>query len=63
MSPEAFCKATYGGGTAFTSRYGYPEGETIPFLFDRCVETQSQKSKRFEISNKNWSKLNSDILK
>lgn len=60
MTPEAFCKESYGGGTSWTEQYGVSAGAPIPKLYDACVNEQSKKSKRFEISEDVWMKLVSE---
>lgn len=60
MTPEAFCKETYGGGTSWTEEYGATAGAPIPKLYDACVNEQSKRSKRFEMKEDNWMKLVTD---
>lgn len=60
MTPDAFCKESYGGGSSWTEQYGATAGTPIPKLYNACVTEQSKKSKRFEIKEEVWMKLVSE---
>lgn len=57
LTPEAFCKETYGGGSSWTEQYGIPAGAQVPKFFEACVSEQSKRSKRFEIKEDLWMSL------
>ena len=57
MTPQDFCKETYGGGTSWTEQYGVNAGQTIPKLYDACVSEQAKKSKRFEFKEDQWASI------
>lgn len=54
MSPESFCKETYGSGSSWTEQYGAAAGIQIPKIYDSCVTEQAKKSKRFEFKEDAW---------
>jgi hypothetical protein len=57
MSPQKFCKETYGKASKFMDTYGYTEGEEIPLLYRKCVEAQSKRKERFIFTEAEWKSL------
>lgn len=57
LSAQDFCKMTYGTGSSYLQKYGFPEGRELPVLYNKCVEIQSTKSKRYELKEEDWEKL------
>lgn len=57
MSPENFCKTTYGNGTSETESIGVSKNSSIPLAYENCVREQSKSKKRFEFNSNDLIKL------
>ena len=62
LSPAQFCRKTYGSSTSWTQPYGIPIGEKVPFLYEKCVEAQSRRSRRFAFDVDQWSRIITDLF-